>query len=67
MRSLLEYWRASQADARENWRGSEKAHAQLCKGIGWDMADAIRAWVEAEKMIRAAQARCCSPPEVRHE
>jgi hypothetical protein len=25
--------------------------------LGWDVADAIRAWVEAEKLARAAQAR----------
>jgi hypothetical protein len=49
--------RAKIAQARQNWRGSEAAFSQLCKGIGWDMADAIRDWTEAEKMIRAAQAR----------
>jgi hypothetical protein len=41
------------ANVRQTWRGSEAAHAQLCRGIGWDMADAIRAWVETEKMVRA--------------
>jgi hypothetical protein len=49
--------RAKIAQARQNWRSSEKAHAQLCRVLGWDVADAIRAWVEAEKLARAAQAR----------
>lgn len=50
--------RAKIAQARQNWRSSEAAHSQLCRVIGWDMADAIRAWVEVEKMQRAAaQAR----------
>jgi hypothetical protein len=48
--------RAKIAQARQNWRSSEKAHAQLCRVLGWDVADAIRAWVEAEKLVRA-QAR----------
>jgi hypothetical protein len=49
--------RAKIAQARQTWRSSEAAFSQLCRGIGWDMADAIRAWVEAEKLSRAAQAR----------
>jgi hypothetical protein len=45
------------ADVRQNWRSSDAAFSQLCRVIGWDVSDAIRAWVEAEKMVRAAQAR----------
>jgi predicted P-loop ATPase len=48
--------RARIAQARQNWRNSESAFSQLCRVLGWDVADAIRAWVEAEKMVRA-QAR----------
>jgi hypothetical protein len=59
--------RAKIAQARQTWRGSEKAHAQLCRVLGWDVADAIRAWVEAEKLARAAQARGEQQREVRHE
>jgi hypothetical protein len=44
------------ANVRQNWRGSEAAFSQLCRVLGWDVADAIRAWVEAEKLTRT-QAR----------
>jgi hypothetical protein len=44
------------ANVRQNWRSSEAAFSQLCRGIGWDVADAVRTWVEAEKLVRA-QAR----------
>jgi hypothetical protein len=44
------------ANVRQNWRGSEAAFSQLCRVLGWDVADAVRTWTEAEKMVRA-QAR----------
>jgi hypothetical protein len=44
------------ANVRQNWRGSEAAFSQLCRVLGWDVADAARAWTEAEKLTRA-QAR----------
>jgi hypothetical protein len=44
------------ANVRQNWRSSEAAFSQLCRVLGWDVADAVRTWVEAEKLVRA-QAR----------
>jgi hypothetical protein len=41
------------ANVRQNWRGSEAAFSQLCRVLGWDVADAVRTWTEAEKLTRA--------------